>query len=41
MELIAEKMDFKNEDVAKNKKLKCLRRLQILTLERYEKTDFF
>lgn len=41
MEVIAEKMEFKNEDVAKNKKLKCLRRLQILTLERFEKTDFF
>jgi len=41
MEVIAEKMEFKNEDVAKNKKLKCLRRLQIITLERFEKTDFF
>lgn len=41
MEDIAQEMDFKNEDVAKNKKLKCLRRLQHLAFERYDKTDFF
>ena len=41
MEKIAEKMDFKNDDVSKNKKLKCLRKLQELTFERYEKADFF
>ena len=41
MEKIAEKMDFKNDDVSKNKKLKCLKKLQELTFERYEKADFF
>jgi len=41
MEEIAAEMEFKNEDVAKNKKLKCLRRLQHLAFERYDKTDFF
>jgi RNA polymerase sigma-70 factor (ECF subfamily) len=41
MEDIAHEMAFKNEDVAKNKKLKCLRRLQHLAFERYDKTDFF
>jgi RNA polymerase sigma factor (sigma-70 family) len=41
MEDIAQKMEFKNEDVAKNKKLKCLRRLQQLAFGRYDKTDFF
>jgi RNA polymerase sigma factor (sigma-70 family) len=41
MEEIALEMEFKNEDVAKNKKLKCLRRIQQLAFERYDKTDFF
>ncbi len=41
MEDIAHEMDFKNEDVAKNKKLKCLRRLQNLAFDRYDKSDFF
>lgn len=41
MEDIAHEMNFKNEDVAKNKKLKCLRKLQHLTFGRYDKTDFF
>jgi DNA-directed RNA polymerase specialized sigma24 family protein len=41
MEDIAQEMDFKNEDVAKNKKLKCLKRLQHIAFGRYEKTDFF
>jgi RNA polymerase sigma factor (sigma-70 family) len=41
MEDIAGEMDFKNEDVAKNKKLKCLKRLQHIAFGRYEKTDFF
>jgi RNA polymerase sigma factor (sigma-70 family) len=41
MEEIAREMDFKNDDVAKNKKLKCFRRIQQLAIERYDKTDFF
>ena len=41
MDKIAAEMDFKNEDVAKNKKLKCLRRLQHLAFDRYDKSDFF
>jgi RNA polymerase sigma-70 factor (ECF subfamily) len=41
MEDIAHEMDFKNEDVAKNKKLKCLKRLQHIAFGRYDKTDFF
>lgn len=38
---IASEMDFKNEDVAKNKKLKCLKKLQYITFGRYDKEDFF
>jgi RNA polymerase sigma-70 factor (ECF subfamily) len=41
MEEIATEMEFKNEDVAKNKKLKCLKRLQHIAFGRYEKQDFF
>lgn len=41
MDSIAGEMNFKNEDVSKNKKLKCLKRLQELTFERYSKSDFF
>jgi len=41
MQEIAHEMEFKNEDVAKNKKLKCLRRLQQLAFGRYDKNDFF
>lgn len=41
MEDIASEMEFKNEDVAKNKKLKCLRRLQHMAFDRYDKSDFF
>jgi RNA polymerase sigma factor (sigma-70 family) len=41
MDDIATEMNFKNEDVAKNKKLKCLRKLQQLAFNRYDKTDFF
>jgi|WetSurMetagenome_2_1015567.scaffolds.fasta_scaffold35717_4 RNA polymerase sigma factor (sigma-70 family) len=41
MDDIAAEMNFKNEDVAKNKKLKCLRKLQQLAFNRYDKTDFF
>lgn len=41
MDMIAKEMDFKNDDVAKNKKLKCLKRLQSLVFERFKRTDFF
>jgi RNA polymerase sigma factor (sigma-70 family) len=40
MEEIASEMEFKSVDVAKNKKLKCLRRMQQLAFERYARTDF-
>lgn len=38
---IANEMEFKNEDVAKNKKLKCLKRLQDLAYERISKNDYY
>jgi RNA polymerase sigma factor (sigma-70 family) len=41
MDEIAQQMEFKNEDVAKNKKAKCFKRIQQLTFERFAKTDFF
>jgi RNA polymerase sigma-70 factor (ECF subfamily) len=41
MDMIAKEMDFKNDDVAKNKKLKCFKRLQALVFERFKRTDFF
>ena len=41
MEHIAREMGFKNDDVAKNKKLKCLRRLQALAFNRISPDDIY
>lgn len=40
-EEIVREMNFKNEDAAKNKKLKCLRRINHLAFIRYDKNDSF
>lgn len=41
MSLIAEKLGMKSEDVAKNKKLKCMKKLQEIVFEKFDKSDFF
>jgi RNA polymerase sigma-70 factor (ECF subfamily) len=41
MSLIAEKLGMKSEDVAKNKKLKCMKKLQEVVLNKFDKSDFF
>ncbi|MCK9612436.1 MAG: sigma-70 family RNA polymerase sigma factor [Bacteroidales bacterium] len=41
MEQIAEALKFKNQDVAKNKKLKCLKRIQSLAFGRVSKEDMY
>jgi len=41
MEQIAAKMEFKNQDVAKNKKLKCLKRLQSIAFGRINQEDMY
>jgi hypothetical protein len=41
MSSIAEKLGMKSEDVAKNKKLKCMKKLQVIVLEKFDKSDFF
>jgi RNA polymerase sigma-70 factor (ECF subfamily) len=41
MSAIAEKLGMKSEDVAKNKKLKCMKKLQVIVLEKFDKSDFF
>lgn len=41
MDVIARELGFKNDDVAKNKKLKCLKRLQVLAFNRIDSDDMY
>ena len=41
MQKIAEKMGYKNANVAKSKKRECFKKLEKLAQQQYEKADFF